>query len=91
MTVTDIHSLLCSRNYYEKNGSKRFRFNSNALTIDRRALVPFDLYEENGCCYMKISTCVFLEKNLRIEWGHADGCTFHFYGKETGREVLILE
>lgn len=91
MTVTDIYDLLYSRNFYEKNGNKRFRFKDNALMVDRCALVPFAIYEEDGCCYINITTCVFLERDLRIEWEHSDGCTFHFYGKTTGLQALILE
>lgn len=91
MTVSDIYTLLCSRNFYEKNGSKRFRFSNNALMIDRCALLPFLLYEEEGAFFMNIATTAFLESHLRIEWEHVDGCAFHFYGKETGLEALVLE
>jgi len=91
MSVADIYELLYSRSFYEKNGSKKFRFKNNALGIDRCALIPFVVYEEDGRCYINIPTCAFLERDLRIEWGHSDGCTFHFYGKNTGLEALVLE
>jgi len=91
MTVSDIYNLLYSRSFYEKSGSKKFRFKNNALIIDRCALMPFALYEEDGRYYISIPTCVFLERDLRIEWAHTDGCAFHFYGKNTGLEALVLE
>lgn len=91
MNVTYIYELLHSRSFYEKNGNKKFRFKNNSLIIDRCALMPFALYEEDGHYFIKVSTCVFLERDLRIECAHADGCTFHFYGKTTGLEALVLE
>lgn len=91
MNVADIYELLYSRSFYERDGRKKFRFKNNALIIDRCALMPFALYEENGRNYINIPTCVFSERDLRIECGHSDGCTFHFYGKTTGLEALVLE
>lgn len=91
MTISDIHTLLCSRSFYEKNGSKKLRFSNNALAIDRRAATPFSLYEEQGHCFINISNSIFPEKDLRIEWQHSDGGSFRFYGKETGLEALVIE
>ncbi|BAV05524.1 hypothetical protein SAMN05421788_10528 [Filimonas lacunae] len=91
MTVADTYALLSSRSFYEKNGTKKFRFDARGLIIDRCASVPFFIYEESGSCYISISPGVFLESDLRIDCAHADGCTFHFYGKETGLEALVLE
>lgn len=91
MTVTDIYNLLYSRSFYEKNGSKKFRFKNNALIIDRCAMTPFALYEEGGRYFINVPSSVFPESDLRIEWAHTDGCAFHFYGKNTGLEALVLE
>lgn len=91
MTVADVYALLSSRTFYEKNGSKKYRFDSKGLIINRCASTPFMVYEEDGHFYISMTTGVFTENELRIECAHADGCTFHFYGKETGLEALVLE
>lgn len=92
MTLKDIHALLCSRSYYEVTGDKYFRFSGNSMFIDRRAALAFALQEENGHFYLGVMPQVDdKEPLLRIETDNPDGRAFHFYGKESGREILVLE
>lgn len=91
MTVKDIHTLLCSRNYYDIDGSKMYRFNGNSMYIDRKAGVAFAIHEEDGAFYLgTIDGTLQNEEVLRIETNHPDGNTFHFYSKQ-GQEILVLE
>lgn len=91
MTLSDVHTLLCSRNFYEKGGMKKFRFQGNALSIDRRAQIPFYLFEEEGSFYIDTISVIAVESQLRIEINNTDGSTFHFYGKSSGNKAFVLE
>lgn len=91
MTIQEVYQLLCSRNYYELSSATRFRFEGNNMFVDRRAGVPFTLHEESGNIYLDTASPVSAGENLlRIETDHPDGNSFHFYGKNSGRELLIL-
>ncbi|RPD39552.1 hypothetical protein [Chitinophaga barathri] len=90
MTVREVYELLCSRIYYELASSSTFRFSGNTMFIDRRAGVPFSLREEQGVIYLD-TVPQQGEDQLRIETNHPDGSPFHFFGKNSGREILVLD
>jgi len=90
MTVNELYNTLYSRLFYEKNSLKRYRFQENSLFIDRKAFVPFTIYLENNSVYLSGSLCAGEEEHFRVE---IDSYTtaIHFYGKRSGKEILILE
>ncbi len=92
MSIKEIYMLLYSRNYYEPASFTTFRFNGNTMFMDRRAGVPFSLHEEEGQVYLNMEPQRgAAEELLRIETDHPDGKPFHFFGKNSGREVLVLD
>lgn len=92
MTIQDLHALLCSRSYYTIDGDNYYRFSGNSVVVDRKAAIAFALEEQDGCYYMGFVPQIdAVEPLLRIVLDHPDGKAFHFYGKESGREILVLE
>lgn len=92
MTIKEVYKLLYSRNFYELASTTRFRFYGTTMFVDRRAGVPFLLHEELGNIYLDtVLQSGAGEDMFRIETDHPDGRPFHFYGKSSGREILVLD
>ena len=92
MTIKEVYELLCSRNYYELDSSTTFRFLGNTMFVDRRAGVPFSLQEDRGDIYL--DTTLRPDRRdgmLSIVTNHPDGRPLHFFGKDSGLEVLVLD
>jgi hypothetical protein len=91
MTLEDMYSLLESKVYYEKGGSRKFSFANNSIHIDRRALIPFYLYKDNGYFILQPDVAIAEEKELRIEISDAAINSLQFYGRSSGEKLLTLE
>ncbi len=91
MTIEDVYTILESRIYYQKEGMKKFTFAGNAIHIDRRAFIPFDIYKENESFYLIPESAIADEKELRIEIENIGGDHIHFYGKISGEKMITLE
>jgi len=91
MTLEEMYNVLESRTYYEKDGTRKFSFGNNSIHIDRRALIPFSIYKDNGCFVLDPDTAIAEEKELRIEIGDTPGNLILFYGRTSGEKLLTLE
>lgn len=91
MTLEDMYSLLESRVYYEKGGTRKFSFANNSIHIDRRALIPFYLYKDDGYFILQPDVAIAEEKELRIEISGATINSLQFYGRSSGEKLLTLE
>ena len=91
MTLEEMYILLESRAYYEKGGTRKFSFANNSVHIDRRALIPFSIYKDNGCFIMDPDTPFAEEKELRIEISNTPAESILFYGRSSGEKLLTLE
>jgi len=91
MTLEEMYVLLESRAYYEKGGTRKFSFANNSIHIDRRALIPFSIYKDNGCFIMDPDTAFAEEKELRIEINSTRVDSISFYGRNSGEKLLTLE
>jgi hypothetical protein len=91
MTLEEIYTLLESRVYYERGGSRKFSFANNSIHIDRRALIPFYIYKDNGYFILQPDVAIAKEKELRIEIGDTALNSLQFYGKSSGEKLLTLE
>jgi len=90
MTLEEMYSVLESKTYYEKDGRK-FSFTDNSIHIDRRALIPFSIYKENGCFILQPDTAIAVEKELRIEISDRNGDSILLYGRTSVEKLLTLE
>jgi hypothetical protein len=88
MTLTDLYGILESQSYYDKDGRK-FSFVNNSIHIDRRALIPFDIYKEEESFILQSETPFAIEKELRIEL-ISEQESIDFYGKSSGEKLLSL-
>jgi len=91
MTLEDIYTLLESRVYYEKGGTRKFSFANNSIHIDRRALIPFYIYKDDGCFILQPDVPIAEEKELRIEISGTTDNSLLFYGRSSGEKLLTLE
>jgi len=91
MTLEEMYGVLESRIYYEKDGTRKFSFANNSIHIDRRALIPFSIYKENGCFILQPDTAIAEEKELRIEISNISGDSILLYGRTSGEKLLTLE
>jgi hypothetical protein len=91
MTLEDMYTVLESRVYYEKGGSRKFSFANNSIHIDRRALIPFYIYKDNGYFILQPEVAIADEKELRIEISATPDNSLMFYGRNSGEQLLTLE
>jgi len=91
MTLEEMYVLLESRAYYEKGGTRKFSFANSSVHIDRRALIPFSIYKDNGFFILHPDTAFAEEKDLRIEVNTAPVDSITFYGRNSGEKLLTLE
>ena len=90
MTLEEMYTVLESKTFYEKDTMRRFGFTGNSIHIDRRALIPFSIYKENGNFILDPDTAITEEKQLRIEISTKLNL-IEFYGKNSGEKLLTLE
>jgi len=90
MTLDEMYAVLEGKTYHDKSTMRRFSFLDNAIHIDRRALIPFSIYKEDGCFILAPDTPFTEEKELRIEVGVKPDL-IEFYGKNSGERLLSLE
>ncbi|HEY0433287.1 MAG TPA: hypothetical protein VGC95_05415 [Chitinophagaceae bacterium] len=91
MTLEELYNILESKVYYEKESMRKFSFTDNSIHIDRKALIPFFIYKEEGNFFLAPDTPIAAEKDLRIEINSMAADHLHLYGKESGNELLKLE
>jgi hypothetical protein len=91
MTIEEVYDILQSKVYYDKEGTRKFTFIGNSIHIDRRAFVPFQIYEENGLFYMIPDTPIADEKELRISVEKDGGNHVDLYGRISGEKMITLE
>jgi hypothetical protein len=91
MTLEEIYVVLESRTYYEKGGTRKFSFANSSIHIDRRALIPFFIYKDDGSFIMRPDTAIAEEKELRIEISKTPAGSILFYGRTSGEKLLTLE
>jgi len=91
MTLEEMYTFLESRAYYEKGGTRKFSFANNSIHIDRRALIPFSIYKDDGRFILLPDTAIADEKELLIEISDARINSIMLYGRNSGEKLLTLE